>query len=114
MENFHWESIAGFVLLSITTFYQQLHAKHFDGASVKIGFWLSIFGFLGLALQLGYLGYYAWNVSWWAAIVVFFMGILTAVFIGGILEKIVGAVVLCLAGFLALPICAYFMFTKLP
>ena len=114
MENFHWESIGYFSLLSITVFYQQRHAKTFQGASVAFGALLSIFGFVGMLVEFAYLGYYAWNISWWAAIVVLIIGVLSGGLIGGVLERFLGSLVLSLAGFITLPVCGYLMFRTLP
>ena len=75
MDNFYWESISYFALVSITVFYQQLHGITFQGASAAFGALLLLFGLAGMLVEFAYLGYYAWNISWWAAIVVFMIGV---------------------------------------
>lgn len=110
---FAWPSISFYCLFGIFVFYQQLHATRFRGASQSFGFILSLSAFLGMLTGFGYLIYYGWVVAWWAPFVVFTLG-LAASFLGFIVERIIGAHALSIAGFVGWPVCAYFMFTLVP
>lgn len=114
MDNFYWESIGYFLLVSITVYYQQLHGKNFKGNSQGFRLVLSVFALAGMIVEFAYLGYYAWNVSWWAAIIVFIFAALVVGLIGAILEKLVGGFILSVAGFFVLPVFGYLMFKSLP
>lgn len=113
MNKFIWPSIALYCLFGIFVFYQQLHAKNFRGASQAFGLALAASAFMGTITGLIYLGYYAWNISWWVAAVVFLLGILAG-FAGLAMERLTGRYALSLGGFVGWPICAYFMFKTLP
>lgn len=113
MDDFIWPSIIPYLLFSIFVFYQQRHARYFDGGSLLFGTLLVFSAFLGTITGLIYLGYYAWNISVWAAIAI---GI-AAAFISGIggfmLEQFIHEYVISYTGFLAWPLLGYLMFAKL-
>lgn len=108
-----WTSIAFYCAFSTFVFYQQLHTKHFQGASQAFGFALSISALLGMLTGFGYLIYYGWSVAWWAPFVIFVIGLISSV-IGFMLERVVGALALSLSAFVGWPVCAYFMFKLMP
>lgn len=112
MTSFIWSSIGLYCVFSVFVFYQQLHAKNFRGGSQLFGLAIAISAFAGTLTGIVYLGYYGWNISWLPAFAAFVLGILSGL-AGIVLEKIFGALVLSLAGFLVWPVCAYFMFKLL-
>ncbi|MFI9651505.1 hypothetical protein [Guyparkeria halopsychrophila] len=113
METLSLPSIAFYCLFSVFIFYQQLHVKNFRGASEGFRFLLTISSFLGLLTGFAYLGYYGWSVVWWAPFIIFILGILAAI-LGGLLERVGGALALSLAGFVGWPISASLMFQYVP
>ncbi|TCP03282.1 hypothetical protein [Caldimonas thermodepolymerans] len=113
MESLSWASIGFYCLFSIFVFYQQLHAKNFRGASQAFGLILSLSAFLGMLTGLSYLIYYGWSVVWWAPIVILVIGIASAL-IGFVIERVLGAFTLSMAGFIGWPVCAYLMFKYVP
>lgn len=113
MSSLSWPSIAFYCVFGIFVFYQQLHAKHFRGANQTFGLILSISAFLGMLTGFAYLIYYGWYVTWWAPIIIFVLGILASM-CGFIVERVVDRFQLSFAGFVAWPVCAYFMFAYVP
>ena len=94
-------------------FYQQLHARDFRGASQSFGLVLSLFAFLGMLTGFAYLIYYGWVVVWWAPIPIFILGLLSSV-VGFLIERVIGKLSISLLGFIAWPVCAFFMFRLVP
>lgn len=113
MEYFSWPSIGLYCLFTVFVFYQQLHAKNFQGASETFGLVLSLFAFAGTLTGLAYLIYYGWSVVWWAPFPIFAIGLLASI-PGLFLERLVGKFTLSMLGFVAWPVCAYFMFLLVP
>ncbi len=113
MQMLSWSSIAAYCVFGIFVFYQQLHVKNFNGASQILPLALNISAFAGMLTGIAYLAYYGWVVTWWAPIVIFCFG-LFALILGFLLERLVGRLVLSLAGFIGWPISAYFMFHNIP
>ena len=113
MEYFSWPSIGFYCIFTVVVFYQQLHARDFQGASQSFGLVLSLFAFAGMLTGLAYLVYYGWSVVWWAPIPIFLIGLLVS-FPGFLLERLVGKFSLSMLGFVAWPVCAYFMFVLVP
>jgi hypothetical protein len=109
MTRFVWPSIGLYCLMSVFVFYQQLHHKNFAGGSLGFSLALGMSAILGSLTGLFYLGYYGWNISWWAAVVVLALSVLTG-FVSFAIERVSGAVAISLIGFVGWPICAYFMF----
>ena len=108
-----WTSIAFYCAFSTLIFYQQLHAKHFQGRSVAVGLALATSGFLGMLTGFAYLIYYGWSVAWWAPFVIVIISFVS-VSIGLLVERIVSVLALSLAAFIGWPVCAYFMFKFIP
>ena len=112
MSKFVWSSIFLYCLFGIFVFYQQLHAKNYRGESQAFGLALAASAFAGTVTGLIYIGYYGWSISWWAAAVVFVLGIVAGT-AGLALERLTGPFALSLLGFIGWPICAFFMFNAL-
>lgn len=108
------ESSVAYVAFGIFTYYQQLHAKNYNGQSQIFGFVLSISSFLAMVTGFTYLCYYGWTQEWWNPIALLILGILFSSLIGVVLEKLFGAFTLSLVGFAGWPICAYLMFHYIP
>jgi hypothetical protein len=106
-------SISFYCLFSIFVFYQQLHVKNFQGASQVFALALNISAFAGMLTGLAYLAYYGWSVAWWAPIVILVIGLLVSMF-GFLIERLVGSLILSLAGFVGWPLSAYYMFHYVP
>jgi hypothetical protein len=100
-------------MFSIFVFYQQLHVKNFNGASRTFPLFLNFSALLGMLVGIAFLLYYGWNVVWWAPIVILVIGVVTTIF-GVFVERLVGATVISVAGFVGWPICAFFMFHFMP
>ena len=113
MQSLSWPSIAFYCLFGIFVFYQQLHVKHFQGASQSFLLALNISALVGMLAGICYLVYYGWSVVWWAPIVIFIIGLVASV-LGVLLERFVGTLALSLGGFLGWPLCAYLMFAYVP
>lgn len=113
MTSLSWPSVAFYCAFGIFVFYQQLHAKNFQGASQVFGLLLNLSAFLGMLTGFAYLIYYGWNVVWWAPILIFIIGLVVS-FLGFFVERIVGMFTISLAGFVGWPLCAYFMFKYVP
>jgi hypothetical protein len=113
MQILSWTSIAFYCIFGIFVFYQQLHVKNFQGASQSFSLALNVSALAGMLTGFAYLAYYGWSVVWWAAIAIFFIG-LVASMLGFLVERIVGSLALSLGGFIGWPVCAYFMFRYVP
>ena len=113
MSSISWTSAAFYCLFGIFLFYQQLHGKNFKGSSQGFGLLLTLSALAGTITGIVYLVHYGWNVSWFAAIAIFIVGLLAA-FLGFLLERLIGAVALSMLGFVGWPVCAYFMFKYMP
>lgn len=114
MQTFSWISIAFYCAFGIFAFYQQLHGKNFRGESQGFALALNISAFASMLTGIAYLIYYGWSVVWWAPIVIFIIGVLAAGILGFLVERLFGALVLSLAGFVGWPLSAYFMFHYVP
>jgi hypothetical protein len=113
MKSISWTSAGFYCLFGVFLFYQQLHGRNFRGSSQAFGLLLSLSAFIGTLVGIVYLVYYGWNVSWLATIVIFVLGVLAAI-PAMLLERLVGAFVLSLLGFVIWPVSAYFMFKYIP
>lgn len=112
MSTVNTEALIYYLIFSMFVFYQQLHLKNFKGASQGFQTLLSISAFAGMFTGIGFLVYYAIQVSFVGAVIIFAVSLLTG-FIGPILERALGAQTLSLLGFIAWPICAYLMFISI-
>lgn len=113
MEYLSWPSIIFYCLFGNFVYYQQLHVRDFKGASQTFLLVLNISTFTGMLSGFAFLIYYGWTVVWWAPIVIFILGIFATI-AGVLLEKVVGAFSLSMAGFIGWPVCAAFMFYYVP
>lgn len=113
MQAFSWPSITFYCVFGIFVFYQQLHAKNFQGASESFALVLNISALAGMLTGIAYLLYYGWSVAWWAPIIIFVIG-LAASMLGFLIERVVGSLALSVGGFIGWPVCAYFMFSHMP
>lgn len=114
MQALSWLSITFYCVFGIFAFYQQLHGKNLGGESEVFALAQNISAFASMLTGIAYLIYYGWQVVWWAPIVIFFIGIVAAGILGFLIERLVGALALSLAGFVGWPLSAYFMFRYVP
>ncbi len=109
--------IISYAVFSFFLFYQQLHLKNFQGASEVFVIILGIFTLGGMLFSLGFLIYWGYKVSWLQAAALFGVGFFFQI-IWFPFEAKLGLSnsywVISLAGFIALPVSGYFMWTTLP
>ena len=108
-----WSVVIPYCLYSMFIFYQQLHAKHFRGASQAFPSILVFTGFIGMTTGLMFLVYYGFKVVWWAPLALFGIGFAFQ-FISNMIEGVIGAFSLSILGFVGWPVCAFLMFTSVP
>jgi hypothetical protein len=108
-----WAVVIPYCLYSMFIFYQQLHAKHFRGASQTFLSILVLTGFIGMITGLVFLVYYGFKVVWWAPFALFGLG-LAFQFVSNMIEGLIGAFALSMIGFIGWPVCAFLMFTSIP
>ncbi|MFH1957779.1 MAG: hypothetical protein ABIJ15_04815 [bacterium] len=108
-----WGVVIPYCFFSMFIFYQQLHAKHFRGASQGFLSFLVFTGFIGTSTGLVFLVYYGFKVVWWAPLALFGLG-LAFQFISNTIENLIGAFALSLLGFIGWPVCAFLMFASVP
>ena len=107
-----WPSVGWYALFSFFVFQQQVHAKNFRGGSVAYGFALSTFAFVGMLVGFAYLGVLGYSTTWWLPVPILIAAALISGLASGILSRsperlaILGAI-----GFIATPVCAWFMFS---
>lgn len=107
------ESIGYYCLLSSFVYYQQRHAKTFQGASDGFHDLLTYSAFLGMIAEYACLLYYGWSVVWWAPVVLFLLAVAFK-FPVVLIEKAIGETTISLAGFVGWPVCAYLLFRSIP
>ena len=115
MAKFEILNLLYYCLFSTFVYYQQLHLKEFRGRRKDFELILSIFSLSGMIVGFGYLFYYGYKVSWWAAFVVFIAGLVFKILVFFI-ENLLGKFTmrLSLLGFIIWPILAYLMFITIP
>lgn len=104
--------IISYALYSLFLFYQQLHIKNFRGASQGFLLMLNVFAIVTMLGGIAYLIYYGFKVSWLGALglvgIAFFIK-----FVWFGIEAKLGlrdaAPFISIMGFIAIPICAFFM-----
>lgn len=114
MSSISFASIIYYSFFSMFAFYLQGLSREFRGASKILHFFIALFGFLGLAIGIIYLGYYGWNVSWVGAGIQLICGIIFAGSAGLILEKFIGPYGIAMSGLIGLPTAAILMFLAIP
>lgn len=113
MSAISWPSIWFHCLFGVFVYYQQRHARDFNGGSAVVGLLLSLFGFAGMLTGFAYYIYYGWTVTWWAPIVAFIFSIL-AMIPAALIERAVGMMTMSMSGFVIWPFAAYMMFRYIP
>ena len=78
MQTLSWLSIVFYCAFGIFVFYQQLHAKNFQGASQAFALTLNISAVAGMLTGIAYLVYYGWATVWWAPGVIFIVGLVAS------------------------------------
>lgn len=114
MQSLSWPSFGFYLVFSLFVFYQQLHIKHFRGASEAFRTILTLSAIAGVITGFAYLGYYGWTVSWWPPLVFFFVGLVAVGIAGAIAEHLLGAAPISIFAFVGWPASAYFMFLYIP
>jgi len=109
--------LTSYVAFSFFGFHQKLHIKNFRGASQSFLLVLNLFTLAATAFGVGFLLYYGYKVSWVETAILF--GVAFAIkFIWFPIEAKLGLgnsyFMFSLAGFVIMPICAYFMWSALP
>ena len=109
--------LASYAAFSFFGFYQKLHIKNFRGASQSFLLVLNLFTLTATVFGVGFLLYYGYKVSWIEAAILF--GVAFAIkFIWFPIEAKLGLrnsyFMFSLAGFVIMPVCAYFMWVALP
>ena len=110
---FPWGVVIPYCFFSMFLFYQQLHTKHFRGASQGFLSLLVLTGFIGMITGLVFLVYYGFKVVWWAPLALFGIGLVFQ-FISNTIENLIGAFALSMLGFIGWPVCAFLMFASVP
>ena len=111
-----------FSIFSTFVYYQQLHAKTFNGANRLFGFLLTVFAFLGMLLGLIYLCYIGYHIHWYSPFIYLIVSLIFKIIIVYPLEMLInkfgeynmlGILFFSISGFIIWPICAYLMFTSI-
>lgn len=106
--------VVSFTLFGTFLFYQQKHVSTFQGGSQAFVAALSLWALVGFLFQTAFLLYFGYHVSVWSALKLFGLSVvlwLPLMFV----EVTVSArvplfyVALSFAGFVAMPLCGYFM-----
>jgi hypothetical protein len=109
--------IISYALYSIFLFYQQLHIKNFNGASQGFLLVLNVYAIAAMVAGVAYLIYYGVKISWLGA-----LGLLVISFLIKLvwfrIESKLGlrdaAPFISIMGFIAIPVCAFFMIWGIP
>jgi hypothetical protein len=113
MEHFDLWNILYYSFFGIFVYYQQLHVKNYAGASEIFRLTLTNFGFAGMITEIVFLIIYGIKVIWWAPIIIVIIRLLF-IFVGILMEKLIGKFTISIIGFLAIPILAILMFKTMP
>ncbi len=106
--------LAIYSLMHTFIMYQNAHFRGFRGSSQGFFALLSLSTSIGILVELGFLIYFGWNVSWIGAIIFLICSFLAAVSLGAFIGRLVGPLTLSLVGFIGWPICAYMLFKSVP
>jgi len=109
--------ILSYAAFSFFGFYQKLHIKNFRGASQTYLLVLNLFTLAATIFGVGFLFYYGYKVNWAEAAILF--GVAFAIkLIWFPIEAKLGLrnsyFLFSLAGFVIMPVCAYFLWAALP
>jgi hypothetical protein len=109
--------VVSYTIFSFFLFYQQLHIKNFRGASQGFLSLLTAFAFVAMLSGFGFLIYYGYKVSWLGALAFFGISFVVKFVWFGIEAKLGlrnAASFISIAGFIGIPVCAYFMWWGFP
>lgn len=110
--------LANYTVFSLFTFYQKLHIKDFEGPNQLVLLVLNICFLSATVFRIGFVLYYGYEVSWVGAVILFLVASIVR-FTWFTLEIKLGindsffTLILSFLGLIALPLCAYFMWTML-
>ena len=102
-----------FGFFGLFLFYQ---SQHHSSGSVPSGnpeYVIGISIMSGALCNIIFLLYLGYRTVWWSPLLILVLFV-PFLFIGVILERIIGRVWLAVLGFVGWPICAYFMFANVP
>jgi hypothetical protein len=105
MQYFSWYSIAIFCIFNLFIDSQWQTSKDFRGANKDYGVFLSLSASIGKLVTIAYLLYYGWAVIWWAPFAIYLIASVAST-----VRFLVTGFLIDLIGFIAWPVCAYFMF----
>lgn len=109
--------IVSYTLFTFFLFYQQLHVKNFQGASQGFLLLLNVFALVSMAGGFAFLVYYGYKVSWVGALGLFGIAFMVKFVWFGLEAKLHirhWAPFISMAGFIAIPVCAFFMWFGFP
>jgi hypothetical protein len=109
--------IVSYALYSLFLFYQQLHIKNFRGANQGFLMVLNLFAIIAMLGGISYLIYYGFKVSWVGALSLFGIAFVIKFVWFGIEAKLGlrdAAPFISIMGFIAIPVCAFFMWWGIP
>lgn len=109
--------IISYALYSLFLFYQQLHVKSFGGASQGFLLVLNMFAIVAMIGGFSYLVYFGFKVSWLGALCLLGISFVIKIVWFGIEGKLGlrnAAPFISIMGFIAIPVCAFFMFRGIP
>jgi hypothetical protein len=105
---FIWSSIFLFSLFSIFAYYNRRWAREFRGASKAARTFLSLMGFAGTAVGVGYLVWYGVTISWIGSLVAFAASALCVSLVSS-LERFLGPILLRIGSVVLWPVLAVLM-----
>lgn len=109
--------IVSYTLFSFFLFYQQLHIKNFRGANQGFLALLNVFALVAMVGGFAFLIYYGYKVSWLGALGLLGIALVVKFVWFGIEAKLGlrdAAPFISMAGFVAIPACAFFMWWGFP
>lgn len=105
---FIWSSILLYSLFTTFAYYNRRWARGFQGSSKAFRAFLSLMGFAGIAVGLGYLAWYGISISWIGSVAAFAISVL-CVSVGASLERFLGTIVVQIGSVVLWPIFAVLM-----
>lgn len=107
--------LISYLTFSFFIYYQQLYAKNTSSSIRKIDFIITLFGFIGMLFQYGFLIYWGYKVSWIDSIILIVVSLLiqSIWFYAEAKFKIQSVSLISKVGLLAVPISGYFMINTL-
>jgi hypothetical protein len=105
---FIWPSIFLYSLFAIFAYYNRRWARDFQGSSKAFRAFLSLMGFAGMGVGVGYLLWYGISVSWGGSVAAFAVSVLF-VSVGASLDRFLGTFVVQIGSVVLWPIFAVLM-----